>query len=252
MSNITIQGSVLFVTGASRPKGIGRALIEEAIRRGAQKIYATARQLSQLDDLVAMYPRVISPLELDVTNRQQIEDVAKKANDTQILINNAGFVHPSGCVFNYNEGTARQEIEINFFGPLHLMNAFAPSLLANPNAAIVNVSSIAGLYPSPAFATYSASKAALYSLTQAVRIELMPHSIPVFGVYPGPIDTDMTQNLDVAKGSTSTLATRVFEGMSQGRLDITTDPLSDHFENFLKPDLAAIEAVKREFEKRSA
>lgn len=98
MSTTPIQNAVLFVTGASRPKGIGRAIIQEAIKRGARKVYATAREMSQLDDLTSKHKGVIVPIELDVTNAKQIREAARQANDTQILVNNAGFVHPSGCI----------------------------------------------------------------------------------------------------------------------------------------------------------
>lgn len=250
MSKTSAKDLVIFITGANRKRGIGKALVTEAFKRGAKKIYASARDVSQLDDLVAEFPDRLVPVGLDVTNKDQIKNVAAMANDTQILINNAGTVGNSGCIFNYDEKIARQELEVNYIGPLHLMNAFAPNLIKNGNGAIVNVISIGGLYPSPMHVTYSASKAALYSLTQAVRIEMIRHSIPIFGVYPGPIDTDLTDGLEVTKESPANVALRVFDAMEQGILDITTDALSDHFESFLKKDYKAIEALKKEFGKK--
>lgn len=246
MFKIPIKDSVVFITGANRERGIGRALVEEAIKRGAKKVYATARQISQLDDLVKKFQGKVIAVELDVTNKEQIQKVAQNANDTQILINNAGVAENSGCVYNYDEETARQEMEVNYFGPLHLMKAFSKSLIKNNNFAIVNIISIAGLYPSPNHITYAASKAALHSLTRAVRIELIrQHSIPVFGVYPGPIDTDMSDDMKIKKESPANVALRVFDGMEQGILEITTDALSDSFVSFLKIDRQAIEEAKK-------
>ncbi len=253
MSKISVNDLVVFVTGTGRQKGIGRALVEEAIKRGARKVYATARKIYHLDDLVEKFPEKVFPVVLDVTNWGQIQRAALVANDTQVLINNAGAAGFSACLDNYDEATARQEMDVNYFAPLYFMNAFSKILVKNAPGAIVNINSIGGLYPSPRHVTYSASKAALYSLTQAVRIEMKMygHSIPVFGVYPGPIDTDMAKGLEVSKESPANLALRVFDGMEQGVLDITTDVLSDHFAPYLKKDLKAIEAVKKVFAKEN-
>lgn len=249
MFNTFVKDLVILVTGASRKHGIGQALLEEAIKRGAKKVYATARNISDLDDLVARFPEKVIPIALDVTKLDQIQKVALNTSDTQIIINNAGACGPTGCLFNYNEQTAREEIEVNYFAPLHLINAFSKNIIRNGKGAIVNIISIGGLYPSPAHITYSAAKAALYSLTQALRIEMRMNSltIPVFGVYPGPIDTDMSKNLDVKKESPENVAIRVFDGMEQGVLDITTDELSDYFRSFLEKDTRAILEVKKAF-----
>ncbi len=247
MFKVAVKNSVVFITGAGRKRGIGRALIEEAVKRGAKKIYATAREASQLGDLVAKYEGRVVPVALDVTDRVQIQRASSAADDVQILINNAGVSGFSGCIYNYNEEAARQEMEVNYFGPLHLMNAFSTNLIKNTHGAIVNVISIAGLSPFPLAGTYSAAKAALFSLTQCARIEMMQHGIPVIGVYPGPIDTDMAGGLKVNKESPGNVAVRVFDGMEQGVEDITTDPLSDAFVNYLKKDPKAMEAIRKEF-----
>jgi len=250
MFKISVDGLVIFVTGANRRNGIGRALVEEAIKRGAKKVYATARNISQLDDLVARFQGKVVPIELDVTNLEHIQRACRRANDTQVLVNNAGVSGFSGCIYNYYEERARQVMEVNYFGPLHLMNTFAKKLIKNGNGAIVNIISIGGLYPSPELATYSASKAALYSLTRAARIEMMKHShsIPVFGVYPGPIDTDM-KGVYANMESPANVAIRVFDGMERGIIDITTDPLSDNFVGYLRTDTKIIDALKKAFSK---
>ncbi|MCH9633560.1 MAG: hypothetical protein S4CHLAM7_02880 [Chlamydiae bacterium] len=249
MSKILVKDLVIFVTGANRDRGIGRALIEEAIKRGARKVYATARDVSQLEDLVAKFPGKVVAVELDVTNPEQIIRAAQEASDTQILINNAGAAGFSGCYNNYSEETARQEIEVNYFGPIHLMRAFSENMVKNNLGAMVNVISVGGLSPFPPAATYSASKAALYSLTQSVRAEMVPHGISVFGVYPGPIDTDMSDTLEVTKESPANVACRIFDGMEQGIEDITTDTFADAFTGYLRRDAKAFEAIGEEFDK---
>lgn len=240
MPNIVVKDAVVFITGANRKKGIGRALVEEAIKRGAKKVYATARNISQLDDLASQYPGIVIPLSLDVTNKSQMDQAAKKASDTQILINNSGFAAFSGICFDYDEESARQELEVNYFGPLNLIRAFCKTLIKNKGA-IVNIISISGLSSFPLAATYSASKAAAHSLTQSVRAELIKHGVAVFGIYPGPIDTDMSDELKIEKETPANVAIRIFNGIEQGIEDISTDSFSDDFVKKLKLDAKAVE-----------
>lgn len=249
MTNFTMKNKVVFITGASRKRGIGRALVEEAIKLGAKKVHASARQISELDDLVAQHHGKVVAIELDVTNNDQVKNAALKASDTQILINNAGTVGLSGCINNFNEHLARQELEVNYLAPLKIIHEFSKNLIANKDCAIVNIVSIGGLYPSPMHLTYSASKAALYSLTMALRIEMVrnQHDIPVFGAYPGPIDTDLSDGLNVSKASSTHVASRIFDGMEKGILDITTDPLSDNFDGILKKDPKVVAALRQAF-----
>lgn len=247
MSNIVVKDAVIFITGASRKRGIGRALVEEAVKRGAKKVYATARNISQLDSLVSQYPGIVVPLSLDVTNKGESDRVAKEASDTQILINNAGFVEYSGFCFNYSEEAARQELEVNYFGSINLIRAFCKTLIKNQNGAIANVISIGGLSSFPVAGTYSASKAAAHSLTQSVRAELTPHGISVFGIYPGPIDTDMADGVDFEKETPANAAVRIFDGIEQGIEDITTDGFADNFVKKLRLDPKAVEKELGDF-----
>jgi len=241
MSNIVLKDAVLLIAGANRKRGIGRALVEEAVKRVAKKVYATARNISQLDSLASQYPGIVVPLSLDVTNRSQIDQVVQEVSDTQILINNSGFAGYSGFCFNYSEETARQELEVNYFGQINLIRAFCKTLIKNQNGTIVNVISIGGLSSFPLCATYSTSKAAAHSLTQAVRAELMPHGISVFGIYPGPIDTDMADALNLEKETPASAAARIFDGIEQGIEDITTDGFADNFVKHLRLDPKAVE-----------
>lgn len=241
MSNIVIKNAIIFITGANRERGIGRALVEEAIKRGAKKVYATARNISQLDSLSSQHPGIVVPLKLDVTNKDEIYKAEQAASDTQILINNAGFAGNSGFCFNYDEQTARKELEVNYFGPLNLIRAFCKTLIKNQNAAIANIVSIGGLAAFPLYATYSASKAAAHSLTQSVRAELTHHDVSVFGIYPGPIDTDMADDVNFMKETPANAAARIFDGIEQGIEYITTDSFSDDFVTKLKSDPETVE-----------
>lgn len=247
MSKVVVKDAVIFITGANRKRGIGRALVEEAVKRGAKKVYATARDISQLDDLVSKYPKIVVPIKLDVANQSEIKKVAQAASDTQILINNSGFTGYSGICFDYSEEASRQEMEVNYFGLIYLIRAFCKALINNPNAAIANVISIAGLSSFPLAATYSASKAAAHSLTQTVRAELAPHGIPVFGVYPGPIDTDMADGVDFEKETPANAAIRIFDGIEQGVEDITTDAFAENFVKNLMLDPKAVEKENSDF-----
>jgi short-subunit dehydrogenase len=241
MTSIVVKDAVVFITGASRKRGIGRALVEEAVRRGAKKIYATARNISQLDSLASQYQGIVVPLSLDVTNKDETDQIAQKASDTQILINNAGFSGYSGFCFNYSEETARQELEVNYWGMINLIRAFCKTLIKNQNGAIANVVSIGGLSSFPLCATYCASKAAAHSLTQSVRAELTRHGISVFGIYPGPIDTDMADGLNFEKETSANAAVRIFDGIEQGIEDITTDAFADSFVKKLRLDPKEVE-----------
>ena len=238
MSKISVRDSAVFVTGANR--GIGRALVEEALTRGASFVYAAARDTSTLSEAAEQSNGRIIPVELDVTNQNHIAKAAQQAKDTRILINNAGIAGFSGFMFDFSEESARQELEVNYFGPLNVTRAFVKTLI-HRKGAVVNMVTVGGLSNFPLAATYSASKAATHSLTQGIRAEMGPHGVSVFGVYPGPIDTDMAAGVEMEKESPANVATRIFDGMEQGVEDITTDKFSDEFVSNLKVNAKAVE-----------
>ena len=240
MSGINVKDAVVFVTGANR--GIGRAIAEEAVARGARKVYATARDVSRVQDLVDQHPENVVAMQLDVTDNGQIDRAATEAQDVEILINNAGIASFAGFIYDHDEEAARREMETNYFGPLNITRNFAQALIRNGNGAVANVISIGGLANFPAAATYSASKAAAHSLTQGMRAELAPQGVAVFGIYPGPIDTDMAAGLDFDKESPRNVAIRIFEQMGDGVEEITTDAFADDFVRNLKADAKAVEA----------
>ena len=239
MPGVSIKDAVVFVTGANR--GIGRAIAEEAVARGARKVYAAARDPEAVKDMVDAHPDTVVAVKLDVTDAGQIENAVENAQDVQVLINNAGVAGYSGIVFGHDPESARREMETNYFGPLNVSRAFTPAVVRNGNGAIAVVISIGGLANFPMAATYSASKAAAHSMTQGMRGELASQDVAVFGIYPGPIDTDMAAGLDFDKESPENVAKRIFDGMAEGTEDITTDAMADNFVKMLKADAKAVE-----------
>ena len=239
MSAVNVKDAVVFVTGANR--GIGRAIAEEALARGSRKVYAAARDVSGVKDLVDQDPERVVAIQLDVTNSEQIASAASQAQDVQILINNAGVAGYSGFIYHHDQEAAHREMQTNYFGPLNVSRAFANAIIGNGNGAVATVVSVGGLSNFPPAATYSASKAAAHSLTQGMRAELAPQGVAVFGIYPGPIDTDMAAGLDFEKETPRNAASRMFDQMGNGVEDITTDAFADQFVRNLKVDAKAVE-----------
>jgi len=177
-----IEGAVALVTGANR--GIGRALTEALLTRGVKKVYATARNPEALRSL--RDERLVL-LRLDVTDVDQIRAAGEAASDVEIVFNNAGVSLARGIADPTVLDQARREMEVNYFGPLQLLHFLAPTLARNGGGAVINIGSAAGLTNVPFFPTYSASKAALHSLTQAARVLLGAQGTSVFGVYAAPL-----------------------------------------------------------------
>jgi len=219
-----IEGAVALVTGANR--GIGRALTAGLLARGARKVYATARNPETLLDL--RDERVVS-LRLDVTDADQIRATGEVATDVELVFNNAGLLLATGIADSGVLDQARREMEVNYFGPLQLLQRLAPTLARNGGGAVVNIGSAAGLTNVPFYPTYSASKAALHSLTQAARILLGPQGTSVFGVYAGPVDTDMVRDLALPKTAPRDVAFAILDGIEAGQEDIFPDPFALDF-----------------------
>lgn len=235
----SIQGSACFVTGSNR--GIGRAIVEELIKRGAAKVYAAARNTNALKELAGSSRGKLVAVALDVTNEEQISAAANGAPDTQILINNAGVAGYTGIIAAADIRSARAEMEVNYFGLMSMTRAFAPILKRNGGGVLVNISSIGGLVGIPAFGTYSATKAAVHSLTQSVRGELKAQGTLVIGVYPGPIDTDMAAGVAMNKETPQRVAQEILNGIESGAEEVYPDPVSKDVAARLKADPKGVE-----------
>ncbi|QNE20678.1 SDR family NAD(P)-dependent oxidoreductase [Kribbella qitaiheensis] len=211
---MTIAGSTVLVTGANR--GIGRALVEEALRRGAKRVYAgTRRPLVHPDQRV-------TPLTLDVTDAEQIRAAAEAVESLDILVNNAGV----GLYAELGDRAAlEQHLAVNLFGSYDTTQAFLP-LLTRSRGAIVNVLSLAALAPVPFDPTYGISKAAAFSLTQSLRVALAGQGVSVYAALPGPVDTDMGPQGDIPKAAPEAVARAIFDGVDKGDEEIFPDPLS--------------------------
>ncbi|MDT4925638.1 MAG: hypothetical protein QOG01_3351 [Pseudonocardiales bacterium] len=211
---MTIEDKAVLVTGANR--GIGQALVEEALRRGAQRVYAGTRQ-----PLVHPDERV-TPVILDITDAAQIQAAVEAVESLDILVNNAG-------VALYDDLSDRAVIEqhlaVNLFGTYSVTQGFLP-LLTRSRGAVVNALSITALAPLPIIPAYSVSKAAAFSLSQSLRALLVGRGVRVHAVLTGPVDTDMTRGLDIAKASPESVARAIFDGVENGEEDIFPDPMS--------------------------
>jgi len=223
---IQIENTVAFVTGANR--GIGLALVHALLERGARKVYAASRRPDTLEALAAASQGRLVPIRLDITRPDQVRAAVERAGDVNLLINNAGIVAQFGGEFT-DKGwvtAGREEFEVNVLGTLAVTQAFAPVLAAQQGGAVANVSSVAGLVSFGILASYSASKAALHSVTQATRALLKGQGTFVAGVYPGPIDTDMAKDIPFEKTAPSAAAAAILDGLEQGIEEIFPDPMA--------------------------
>jgi NAD(P)-dependent dehydrogenase (short-subunit alcohol dehydrogenase family) len=212
-----IDGKAILVTGANR--GIGQAMVTEALRRGASRVYAGTRQPYDHPD-----PRVTA-LALDITDEEQVRAAAAKVGSLDILVNNAG-------MFLFDDLTDRaaleQHLAVNLFGTYRMIQAFLPALTASGGDIINNVS-VASLAPIPVTPAYSVSKAAAFSLTQSLRMLLAARGVRVHAVLTGPVDTDMVRDLDIPKTPPLSVARGIFDGVENGEEDIFPDPMSAAF-----------------------
>jgi NAD(P)-dependent dehydrogenase (short-subunit alcohol dehydrogenase family) len=236
---MNIQGSIAFVTGANR--GIGKADVEALVKAGASRIYATARSIESLKDIVAIAPDRIIPIALDITNPEQVIEAAQKAQDVTLLINNAGVLGAGGLFVESSIATAQWEMNTNYFGTLSMVRAFAPILKSNGGGAIVNILSVVSVANAPVFSSYSASKAALNSLTQGIRAELASQGTQVIGVFPGPVDTDMAEAIPMDKVAPSEVANLILQAVEKGIEDVYPDPVSQGVFSEIQAPLKAVE-----------
>ncbi|OBK85112.1 SDR family NAD(P)-dependent oxidoreductase [Mycobacterium sp. 1165178.9] len=212
---VTISGSAVLITGGNR--GIGSALVGEALLRGAGRVYVGTRK--PLTD--NSHPRVTA-LRLDITDATQIDQAVQSVDSLDLLINNAGL-----AVYDdlSNPAALEQHLSVNLFGTHAVIRAFLP-LLAQSKGSIVNNLSVNALAPLSLIPAYSVSKAAAFSLTQSLRAILAAQGVRVHAVLTGPVDTDMTRGLDIPKASPQSVAKGIFDGVENGDDEIFPDPMS--------------------------
>jgi NAD(P)-dependent dehydrogenase (short-subunit alcohol dehydrogenase family) len=214
-ADMTLEGKTVLVTGANR--GLGQALVDEALQRGATQVYAGTRgRFSHPDERV-------TPLRLDVTDSSEIEAAQGAVESLDLLINNAGL----GLSDDLSDRAALEKhLAVNLFGTWSVTETFLP-LLIQARGAIVNVSSLSALAAVPVLPAYSISKAAALSLSQSLRALLARRGVKVHAVLAGPIDTDMTRGLDIPKATPASVARAILDGVARGEEEIFPDPLSD-------------------------
>lgn len=230
---MNITNKTVLITGANR--GIGKALVEEALRRGAKKVYAGMRSPVQQSD-----QRVI-PLTLDVTSDSQIKRAFEEVDALDVLINNAGIAIYDDLS---NLDVIEQTFAVNFLGLLKVTNAFLP-LLKRAQGAILNNLSLAGIAPLPVVPSYSISKAAALNLTQSLRALVAGQGVTVHAVVLGPVDTDMNRGFEIPKASTRSAAAGIFDGLEKGEEDIFPDPASQSIADGWRNGVA--KALERQF-----
>jgi NAD(P)-dependent dehydrogenase (short-subunit alcohol dehydrogenase family) len=211
----TITGKTVLVTGGNR--GIGRALVAEALRRGAGRVYAGVRGRWTHSD------NRVTPLTFDLTDAAAIRAAAGSVESLDMLVNNAGI-----ALFDdlSDRSAIEAQLAVNLFGTYEVIQAFLPQL-SQARGTIVNNLSLNSLAPLPMIPAYSISKAAAFSLTQSLRALLSARGIQVHAVLTGPTDTDMTRGFEIPKATPEAVAQAIFDGVERGEEDIFPDPLAD-------------------------
>jgi len=215
-----LENRTILVTGANR--GIGKALVEALLTHPVKKIYAAARKT---EDLPQFGDDRVVPLKLDITDPDLVKKAAGLAQDVDLLINNAG-VATFSSVVSAEPDALKRDMDVNYLGTLNVVRFFVPILEKRGSGAIANVISVVGISSMSAIGGYSASKAALFSATQAMRAELKSKGISVHGIFPGPIDTDMSRDFDMPKTSARETAENILNGIQADQEDIFPDPMS--------------------------
>lgn len=223
--SISLDKSTVLVTGANR--GLGKAFAEALVAAGAT-VYAGAR------DPESVTTPGVTAVRLDVTDPASVAAAATQLGDVTVVVNNAGIGRSGSLLGAESLDGFREELETNVIGPLNLTRAFAPILKQNGGGAVVNILSALSWMTSPRVAGYSATKAALWSLTNATRGELREQGTLVVGVHVGYMDTDMTAGVDAPKSAPADLVVQVLEAVEKGEEEV----LGDETSRFVKSVLA--------------
>ena len=226
--SISIENKVALVTGANR--GIGKAIVESFINHGAGKVYLAVRDPASTKSLQDKYGDKVVTMQADLSDAGSIRRLAAEAKDVEILVNNAGILVPASALSAEAEPALARELDVNVFGLLRVANAFADILEANKGA-LVQLNSVASIKNFSGFSTYSASKAAAYSLTQGLRDDFAKRGVSVLSVHPGPIATDMAKEagFDDAPGA-SVVAEGIVNALAAGDFHLFPDEMAKQFE----------------------
>jgi NAD(P)-dependent dehydrogenase (short-subunit alcohol dehydrogenase family) len=230
---MNIANKTILITGANR--GIGWALVNEALKRRAKKVYAGTRGSLQVPD------ERVTPITLDVTSDSEIQRAADRVDTLDVLINDAGISLQDDLT---NPSMIHQHLAVNCFGLVNVTRAFSP-LLTQSKGAVVNILSLASIASVPFSPAYAISKAAALSATQSLRMLLARKGVTVQAVFPGPVDTDMTRDLALPKASAESVAVAIFDGLQNGDEDIFPDSMSQSIAEAWRTGV--VKAIERQF-----
>ncbi|MEN1679334.1 MAG: SDR family oxidoreductase [Planctomycetota bacterium] len=223
-----VSGKTALVTGANR--GIGKMIVESLLAHGAAKVYAAVRKLESAEPLVAAHGDKVVAVQIDYAAPVSFENAAAAAADAQLVVNNAGILKAATPLDPAAIATLQEEIEVNVFGLMRMAQAFAPVLAKNGGGALVQLNSVASLRSFPPFATYCASKAASYSLTQALRELLTEQGTQLLSVHPGPIATDMATDAGFDEADPpERVAEAIVAALAAGEFHVFPDTMAEQF-----------------------
>lgn len=226
--SISVENKVALVTGANR--GIGKSIVESFISHGAKKVYLAVRNPESTKALEEQFGNQVITIQADVSDANSIKRLAEQAKDVEIVVNNAGVLYISTPLGENAEESLTKELDINVFGLLRVAKAFAKILEKN-HGALVQLNSVASIKNFLEVSTYSASKAASYSLTQGLRDELGKKGVSVLSVHPGPIDTDMATQAGFSQSdSPTTVAEGIVNALQAGDFHLFPDTVAKQFE----------------------
>jgi len=208
-----IEDSIAVVTGANR--GLGKAFVNSLLEAGAAKVYACARDPLQ----IAGGDRIV-PIRLDITSAEQVNAAARGCSDADLLFNNAGILRDCSVLGDGAEDALRAELEVNVFGTLRMLRAFAPVLARQGGGALVNILSVVSWISSPILATYAVTKSAAWSVTNGLRDALRPQGTLVVGAHFGFVDTDLTAGIDRPKLAAADVAAAILDGVAAGQEEV--------------------------------
>ena len=226
-----VENKTALVTGANR--GIGKAIVESFLEKGAKKVYAAVRTLSSAQPLIDQYGDKVEAIHIDLAQPETITAAAQQAQDVEVVVNNAGILKNSAPLDETAIDTLSMEIDTNVGGLIRMAQAFAPVLKQNGGGSFIQLNSIASMKNFLPFSTYSASKAAAYSITQGLKDSLAEQGTQVVSVHPGPIATDMANDAGIGEIAEppSLVADSIVTGMKNGDFHVFPDTMAKQIES---------------------